>query len=206
MAFPNIVISTEANNILVIDNNEAATIYIGMQIFDVNLEDPEFVDFTDIDAIDWTATPDHSIGANAIAYSINLGLDGLYKVVLKDLTTSDTKDIFLIFSSNIDACEKAKLQDLLCKSADDCTVDDCQQIAEDLKFYALKDTLTFFYKKYVDVQGVTVPTLDYSNSESIDIATTINTLAAICGCVNQVAGGSFIVDSECGCVKYNYAK
>lgn len=211
MASPNIILSTEANNTLIITNLEASVVYIGLQVFDVNLDTPDFKDFIDASLVNWDVTtiPSIEVGANELDYTINIGLDGLYKLRVKDLVSDeleDVKDIFFIMSSNIDACEKAKLQELLCKTPNDCKVDDCGQIAEDLKFYALKDTVTYFYKKYVDNQGVTVPTMALANSECIDVATALGTLSQICGCVNEVAGGDFYIDASCGCVKYNYTK
>lgn len=203
MAFPNIIVSTEANNTLVITNKESVAIYIGIQIY--NITTSTFTDYIDNSGTDWNTTiPSVEVEANDLDFTVILGLDGLYKLRLKDLSTDSVKEALFIMSSNIDACEKVKLQDILCKKASDCKTNDCKEIAEDLKFYALKDTLTYFYKSLVDGQGVAVPTLSLTNAECVDIATTINTLASICGCVNQEAGGNFIIDESCGCIKYNY--
>lgn len=207
MAFPDITVSTEAYNYLVITNNEAVSIYIGIEYYNTSLETPAFNDFVDSNDYNWNTTiPSEEIYANQNEFKIFIGKDGLYKLRLKDLDTDDVKEVYFIMSYNIDSCEKLKLQQLLCKSVSDCKTNDCKEIAEDLKFYSLKDTLTYFYKKIVDNQGVAVPTLSLSNSEAVDISTTIDTLAEMCGCVNVDAGGSFIIDEDCGCVKYNYTK
>jgi hypothetical protein len=202
MAFPSKTIYTNGGNKITIQNNETVLINFGMQRFDTSLITPIYVNVT-AGGVLYTASPTESIGPE-LSKTIQLPQDGIYKLYFKDLITSAVQSVVILTTGNVDACEKKILQDFLCRAQDQCKVDECDIVKEQMKFFSLKSMVSFYYKQIVSIDGVNLDSISITNSDVIDIATAIDTLTAMCGCeMIEVSSGNFVIDESCGCIKYN---
>lgn len=122
--------------------------------------------------------------------------DGLYQLI----TNNGTEEIYYFrVTGNLEACERALLQDLLC------SLDQCDKFEYNVKvsnmmtFFSYKDPLYALLNTYQQEQSIN-SLINPSYSERLNICYWICLIKDLCNCV-EIHTYDTNISSDCGCSK-----